>query len=180
MLLSLVLFSFIFFLTSWLNRTRTRTNRKCEPSAGISLQLTIFEFMFQFCWTSFKKKCQKCPCDSVLNYWHHTVQKIFKISKLYCTTKCREKRETTINIPRSISFSPLHFVFYLGKSITFGTVCIPVVSLAYEIWAVLMFRFAALGLAKIWVDPVSDVGNIYIHIASFLWQLMRNRSLNEH
>ena len=122
MLLSLVLFSFIFFLTSWLNRTRTRTNRKCEPSAGISLQLTIFEFMFQFCWTSFKKKCQKCPCDSVLNYWHHTVQKIFKISKLYCTTKCREKRETTINIPRSISFSPLHFVFYLGKSITFGTV----------------------------------------------------------
>ena len=33
-----------------------------------------------------------------------------------------EERYTIQNIPRSISFSPLHFVLYLGKSITFGTV----------------------------------------------------------
>ena len=37
-------------------------------------------------------------------------------------TKCREKRDTTRNIPRGISFSPLYFVLYLGKSITFLTV----------------------------------------------------------
>ena len=37
-------------------------------------------------------------------------------------TKCRGKRDTTRNIPHSISFPPQHFVLYLGKSITFGTV----------------------------------------------------------
>ena len=36
--------------------------------------------------------------------------------------KCSVKQDTTRNIPRSISFSPLHFVLYLGKLITFGTV----------------------------------------------------------
>ena len=37
--------------------------------------------------------------------------------------KWRGKRDTTWNIPRSITFSPLHFMSYRGKSITFGTVC---------------------------------------------------------
>ena len=40
-------------------------------------------------------------------------------------TKCRGKRNTALNIPRSIPFSPLHFMLYLGKkgkSIKFGTV----------------------------------------------------------
>ena len=36
--------------------------------------------------------------------------------------KCRGKWDNTWNIPRSITFSPLHFMFYRGKSITFGTV----------------------------------------------------------
>ena len=36
--------------------------------------------------------------------------------------KCRGKRDTTGTIPRSITFSPLHFMLYRGKSITFGTV----------------------------------------------------------
>ena len=36
--------------------------------------------------------------------------------------KGRGKRDTTCNIRRSISFSPLHFILYRGKSITFGTV----------------------------------------------------------
>ena len=33
--------------------------------------------------------------------------------------KCRGKRDTTWNIPRSITFSPLHFMLYRGKSIFF-------------------------------------------------------------
>ena len=37
--------------------------------------------------------------------------------------KRRGKRDTTWDIPRSISFSRLHFMLYSGKSITFGTVC---------------------------------------------------------
>ena len=37
--------------------------------------------------------------------------------------KCRGKPDTTWNIPRSITFSPLHFMLYHGKSITFVTVC---------------------------------------------------------
>ena len=38
--------------------------------------------------------------------------------------KSRGKRDTmyTLNIPRSITLSPLHFMLYRGKSITFGTV----------------------------------------------------------
>ena len=36
--------------------------------------------------------------------------------------KCRGKPDTTWNIPRSFTFSPLHFMLYRGKSITFGTV----------------------------------------------------------
>ena len=39
--------------------------------------------------------------------------------------KCRGNPDTTWNIPRSIRFSPLHFMLYRGKSITFGTVCYP-------------------------------------------------------
>ena len=38
------------------------------------------------------------------------------------STKCRGKRDTSRNSPHSISFSQLHFVLYLGNSITFGTV----------------------------------------------------------
>ena len=38
------------------------------------------------------------------------------------TRNVEEKGNTTRNIQRSISFSPLRYVFYLGKSITFGTV----------------------------------------------------------
>ena len=36
--------------------------------------------------------------------------------------KCRGKHDSTLNIPRSITFSPLHFMLYRGKSISFGTV----------------------------------------------------------
>ena len=36
--------------------------------------------------------------------------------------KCRGKRDTAWNSLRSNSFSPLHFMLYLGKPITFGTV----------------------------------------------------------
>ena len=50
----------------------------------------------------------------------HTVQKVIQISEF--NMKCRGKLDTTRNIPCSISISPLHFVIYLGKSITFGTV----------------------------------------------------------
>ena len=35
-------------------------------------------------------------------------------------TKCRGKQDATRNIPRNISVSPLHFMLYFGKSITFG------------------------------------------------------------
>ena len=34
----------------------------------------------------------------------------------------KEKRDTSLKIPHSISFPPLHFVLYLGKMIIFGTV----------------------------------------------------------
>ena len=36
--------------------------------------------------------------------------------------KCRGKPDTTWNIPRSITFSPLHFMLYRRKFITFWTV----------------------------------------------------------
>ena len=36
--------------------------------------------------------------------------------------KCKGKHDTTWNIPRSITFSPLHFMLYRGKLISFGTV----------------------------------------------------------
>ena len=50
----------------------------------------------------------------------YTVQKVIKISNI--NTKGRGKRDSTRNIPRIISFSLLHFVLYLGKSLTFRTV----------------------------------------------------------
>ena len=36
--------------------------------------------------------------------------------------KCIGKHDTTLNIPRSMTFSPLPFMLYRGKSISFGTV----------------------------------------------------------
>ena len=36
--------------------------------------------------------------------------------------KSSGKQDTTSNIPRSITFSPLHFMLHRGKSITLGTV----------------------------------------------------------
>ena len=36
--------------------------------------------------------------------------------------KCRGKPDTTGKFPRSIKFSPLHFILYRRMSITFGTV----------------------------------------------------------
>ena len=36
--------------------------------------------------------------------------------------KCSGKHDTTWNIPHSITFSPLHFMLYRGKAISFGTV----------------------------------------------------------
>ena len=39
--------------------------------------------------------------------------------------KCRGKPDTTWTIPRSITLSPLHFMLFRGKSITFGTVYSP-------------------------------------------------------
>ena len=36
--------------------------------------------------------------------------------------ECSGKHDTTWNIPRSITFSPLHFMLYRGKSISYGTV----------------------------------------------------------
>ena len=50
----------------------------------------------------------------------YTVQKKLQFSRY--NTKYTAKRDTTRNIPSSISFSPLHFVLYLGKSFTFVTV----------------------------------------------------------
>ena len=52
-----------------------------------------------------------------------TVRKVIQISAIYCNMKCRRKRDTTWNIPRSIMFYPLHVMFYRGKSIIFVTVC---------------------------------------------------------
>ena len=52
----------------------------------------------------------------------YTVQKVKQIPRY--NTKCRGNQDNTRNIPRSISLSPLHFVLYLGKSMSFGTVCI--------------------------------------------------------
>ena len=47
-------------------------------------------------------------------------KKLSKFSRY--NTKRRGKRDTTRNIPRSISFSMLHFMIYIVKLITFGTV----------------------------------------------------------
>ena len=41
----------------------------------------------------------------------YTVQKVIQI----CNMKCRGKRDTTGNIPRSIMFSLLHFMLFRGK-----------------------------------------------------------------
>ena len=49
--------------------------------------------------------------------------KIFHNFQLWYILKCSGKHYTTWNIPRSITFSPLHFMVYRGKSIAFGTVC---------------------------------------------------------
>ena len=50
----------------------------------------------------------------------YTVRKVIQFPRY--NMKYRGKRDTTGNIPRSISFSPLHFILYRGKPITFGTV----------------------------------------------------------
>ena len=53
--------------------------------------------------------------------------------------KCRGKRDTihTRNIPRCVSFSPLHFVLYLGKSFSFRRVQHPVSTVLSNIYCLL-------------------------------------------
>ena len=49
--------------------------------------------------------------------------------------KCRGKRDTTWNIQRSIAFSPLHFMLYRRKSITFWTVQVAMIKmLTFHLW----------------------------------------------
>ena len=48
--------------------------------------------------------------------------KAFKFIFPRYNMKCRGKRDTRWNNPHSIKFSPLHFMLYRGKSITFVTV----------------------------------------------------------
>ena len=66
-------------------------------------------------------------CTTVLKeytlYIHSVVTLLEKQSKFpRYNMKCRRKPDTTWNIPRSITFSPQHFMLYRGKSITVGTV----------------------------------------------------------
>ena len=58
---------------------------------------------------------QRCPFKAK-GSWSKTLY-----SRDTCM-KWREKPDTTWNIPRSITFSPLHFILYGEKWITFGTV----------------------------------------------------------
>ena len=51
----------------------------------------------------------------------YTVRKVIKISAY--NIKSSGKHDTTWNILRCITFSPLHFMLYRGKSISSGTVC---------------------------------------------------------
>ena len=51
--------------------------------------------------------------------------------------KCNGKHDTTWNIPRCITFSPLHFMLYRGKFISFGTVCVALYKTQFR-WAALM------------------------------------------
>ena len=57
----------------------------------------------------------KCRFYTQCGFYDYVVLKKSKFPRYY--TKCRRKGDTTRNIPRSISFSPLHFVLYLGKMI---------------------------------------------------------------
>ena len=46
--------------------------------------------------------------------------------------KCRGKQDTTWNIPRSITFSPLHFMLDRRKSISFGTLYYTFMDMAWS------------------------------------------------
>ena len=61
-----------------------------------------------------------CPKPQLWPIIHTLLEKQPKFP--WYNMKCRGKHDTTWNIPRNITFSPVHFMLYRGKWITFGTV----------------------------------------------------------
>ena len=140
-------FSCLICITSSITTSpRDFCNSTCFPGSGLKERLRrIFSFIYKFSLSPSKQEssinyCSSAGTDSLLetildkNIWPrprlvndwlqchgwdvilYTVQKVIKFPRY--NTKCRGKGYTARNIPRSISFSPLHFVLYLGKSIT--------------------------------------------------------------
>ena len=102
----------------------------------------------------------------------YIVQKVIQISELY-NTNCRGKRDTARNIPRSISFSPLHFVLYLGKSITFGTVYTvhqSIVTLSIPSSVIYVRR----NVESVYVESLKVESNweLSVHIWTLIYQLL--------
>ena len=72
--------------------------------------------------------------------------------------KCRGKRDTTWNIPRNITFSPLHFMLYHGELISFGTVYSVSLSLS------LLVLSHSLTLSRSCFSSASKVFTMYLFI----------------
>ena len=69
------------------------------------------------------KISNKSALEQHCNNAQYTYTLSEKLSKFpQYNMKCSGKHDTTWNIPRCITFSPLHFMLYCGKSISVGTV----------------------------------------------------------
>ena len=97
-----------------------------------------------------------------------------------CNMKCRGKRDTTWTIPHSIRFSPLHFMLYRGKSITFGTVWHPDAGSVKvkELLSVHTCLAAYKGLAKPLIGNMFDLpGTVFFYFwfyqVSDLWRFAK-------
>ena len=98
--------------TTWRSDVSTKILR--VPSSGI-MYTVVYSTMYVLICTLLY---YEIPVHSM--YPICTVQKVINFRDMSSNMKCRGKQYTSWHIPHRISFSPLHFITYCRKSITFG------------------------------------------------------------
>ena len=121
------MFRSIFAVLDLANLLNLSTSEFCKKKKIIGSQAVMY---MQWCMPRVFLKMALATCFPGKKRIFLYLMKVFgyftlleKQSKLpRYNMKCRGKSDTTWTIPRSITFSPLHFMLYRGKSIIFGTV----------------------------------------------------------
>ena len=92
-----------------------------ERTEMYNVHMLFYAYLFS---TSVGCGLREMDCRLTQTFWNPPTPTLLEKQSKFprYNMKCRGKPNTTWTIPHSITFPPLHFMLYRGKSITFGTV----------------------------------------------------------